>query len=312
MSMPQTNPAPLWIRCAAEVVRRMPAARYRLMNRLARRPTSPFQAKMPDELGGYTFICDLRDSIAREVCFMGFYEPQETNLLRWLLKPEMTFVDVGANWGYFSLLAAHLVGAQGCVVSLEPDPRLFPLLESNLQSNQLSHVIPLQVAAADKTATLLMEGFAVEEGNWGLSRLTLDVPATSAAFSVSARLLDELLDERGVDEVDLVKIDVEGAEDLVLAGMAAGLVQRRYKRILLEVHPQLLKQRSEEVGEIISRLIGHGFQGWRIDHSRRATREAAYARATHGRDFLEPLEANGSCDAWPHLLWVLSDEVPLP
>ena len=301
----QLQPAPLWVRCAAGVVRRMPAARYRLMNQLARRPMSPFQAKMPDELGGYTFACDLRDSIAREVCFMGYYEPQETALLRWLLKPGMIFVDVGANWGYFTLLAAHLVGGHGRVLSLEPDPRMFRLLEQNVQMNHLTHAAALQIAAADETATLRMQGFDTEQGNWGLSRLTSEPTLASDAFEVSARPLDELLDEQGVDQVDLVKIDVEGAEDLVLRGMSRGLEEGRYRRILLEVHPGLLRQRSRDVNDVIEQLLSSGFQGWRIDHSLQATRRAAYSRAPRGEDYLAPLDPDTSWDAWPHLLWAL-------
>ena len=80
---------------------------------------------MPREVGGFTFECDLRDAISREVCFTGRYEPLETLLVQSTLRPGMTFVDVGANWGYFTLVASHLVGSSGLVVSLEPDPRLF-------------------------------------------------------------------------------------------------------------------------------------------------------------------------------------------
>ena len=88
--------------------------------------------RLPDSLGGFTFICDVRDSLMREVCFTGMYEPQETLLAQQLLRRGMTVVDVGANWGYFTLLAAHLVGNRGRVLSLEPDPRMFRLLQQNV------------------------------------------------------------------------------------------------------------------------------------------------------------------------------------
>ena len=64
--------------------------------------------RLPWDAGGYWFECDPRDAIAREVCFTGRYEPQETALVRTILRPGMSFVDVGANWGYFTLLAAWL------------------------------------------------------------------------------------------------------------------------------------------------------------------------------------------------------------
>src|SRR5438309_3356841 len=88
---------PLWVRFFSGLVRRLPAGRYRLMNWLCRRPSGPFWAQSTATLGSFTFQCDLRDQIAREVCFTGCYEPQETAIVQHLLSPGMVFVDVGAN-----------------------------------------------------------------------------------------------------------------------------------------------------------------------------------------------------------------------
>lgn len=147
-------PAPAWVRLAAVVIRHLPAARYRIMHRLCRQPPPSFLMSMPEDAGGYSFYCDLRDTISREVCFAGQYEPQETALVRSILRPGMSFVDIGANWGYFTLLAASLVGPDGIVLSLEPDPRLFPILQENLKRNHLDQVTALQVAAARDSGTL--------------------------------------------------------------------------------------------------------------------------------------------------------------
>ena len=105
---------------------------------------------MPAWAGAYRYACDLRDGIAREVFFTHGYAPQETALVRALLRPGHTFVDVGANWGYFTLLGAHLVGPHGRVVAFEPDPRLFRTLAWNLRANALSRVRALPLAAADR------------------------------------------------------------------------------------------------------------------------------------------------------------------
>src|SRR5262245_56459678 len=112
------SPPPLWADWSAKVVRKLPLARYRLMNWLARRPVAPFMASIPGP-GQLRFECDLRNSLAREVFFTGQYEPQETVIVRSLLAPGETFVDVGAHWGYFSLLAAQRVGPTGRVIAIE-------------------------------------------------------------------------------------------------------------------------------------------------------------------------------------------------
>ena len=140
---------PLWIRLGAAIVRRLPAGRYRVMNRWCRRPPGPFLGTLGDEVGGAKFNCDLRDSTAREACFTGKYEPQETAIVLGVLRPGDTFVDVGANWGYFTLVAAARVGNTGRVVSVEPDPRLFEMLEGNVTANTFTQVRTVRAAASE-------------------------------------------------------------------------------------------------------------------------------------------------------------------
>jgi FkbM family methyltransferase len=270
------------------------------MNWLCRRPVPPYWGRTGSDLGAFRFVCDLRDGIAREVCFTQRYEPQETALLRHLLRPGMSFVDVGANWGYFTLLAAGMVGPAGRVVSLEPDPRLFALLRANLARNELTHVVARQVAAADRSAALALAGFDEKDGNWGLSRL---VPvADRRTMSVPALPLDDLLDDLRVDAADLLKMDIEGAEDLALQGMTAGLNRQRYRRIVLELHPTLLAERGRTTADVLRLLSAAGYRLWKIDHSPAATRRAAYARRPDPKDFLLPYHAGSPSDDWPHLL----------
>ena len=113
----------------------MPVGRYWMVNQLRHVPASPFMMRLPARLGGFAYECDQRDSVAREVCYTGQYEPQETQLASRILRPLDVFVDVGANWGYFSLAAAHWVGARGRVVAFEPEPRLYRMLVSNIAAN---------------------------------------------------------------------------------------------------------------------------------------------------------------------------------
>src|SRR5215213_552816 len=120
MHSAELSNAPAWVNPTAALIRHLPAGRYRVMNWICRKNPRAFWMQMAKEAGGFSFHCDLSDAIAREVCFTGRYEPQDTALVRALLEPEMTFVDVGANWGYYTLLAASLVGRKGQVISFEP------------------------------------------------------------------------------------------------------------------------------------------------------------------------------------------------
>ncbi|HEX5725970.1 MAG TPA: FkbM family methyltransferase [Longimicrobiaceae bacterium] len=300
--------APLWVRAAAALLRRLPAGRYRLMDRLPRR-APPFAARLAPELGGMRFRCDLRDSVAREACFTGRYEPQETALLRALLGPGAVFVDVGANWGYFSLLAAHRVGPGGRVLALEPDPRLFAVLRDNLAANGLRHAVALPLAAAEAPGTLALAGYEEAGGNWGVSSVVTAAAEAAPRFAVQGARVDDVLDAQGVGRVDLLKLDVEGAELLALRGMRAGLAAGRYRRVLLELHPRA-PGGAEMVAAALEALRGAGYAGWSIDHSPAAARRAAYARSPDARGFLRPTAEADPGDPWPHQLWTAPGDEP--
>lgn len=286
------------------------------MNWLCRcRRSSPFLASTGRAEGSLRFRCDLRDGIAREVCFTGQYEPQETAIVKALLRQGDTFVDVGANWGYFTLLAAHQVGPDGRVLSLEPDPRLFPALQDNIDRNGLDQVSTLQVAAASACGTMSLAGFDEGFGNFGLSRLSAVAGAAGAegcTFRVQARPLDDMLDELKVRHVDLLKMDIEGAEGMALDGLSRSLAAHRVDRLLLEVHPGLLPDHNETPATVVARLLAANYRPWRVDHSPAAMRRAAYARRPCLRSLLHPHDLGDPLDAWPHLLWVASGVEVLP
>jgi FkbM family methyltransferase len=289
----------------APIIRRLPAGRYRAINRICRRPPAAFAMRMPAELGGQTFRCDLHDSIAREVCFTGRYEPQETALVRAILRPGMSFVDVGANWGYFTLLAAHLVGAAGQVVSLEPDPRLFAVLQQNVAGNGLRQVTVLPVAAAQAAGPVTLAGYEETGGNFGLSRMVSRPTGTARLYQVPARRLDVVLDECGLGTVHLLKMDIEGAEGFALAGLEAALAGSRVQRLLLELHPAQLAEHGQSAAAVIAQLRRRGYRGWKIDHSPSFSRRIAYRRRLDCGQILRPLEEVANLDPWPHLLWTL-------
>jgi FkbM family methyltransferase len=257
------------------------------------------------------FVCDSRDGIAREVCFMGYYEPQETVLMLSLLRPGMSFVDVGANWGYFTLLGSDLVGRSGRVIAFEPHPTLYAQLRGNVLRNNLTWTTALPIAITNTEGEMTLAGFEEEETtNWGVSHL-IDAPDYEGPqFQVLTGLLEVLLDNQGVREIDMLKIDIEGAEALVLPTMSKGLSQARYKRILLELHPIALKERGVAPKSLIETLISHGYRGWSVDHSQAAFRRAAYQLPVSPTEFLAPIDLDSSLDAWPHMLFLAPGILP--
>jgi len=306
------RPAPLWLRLAGAVIRRMPVGRYRVISWLRRCPEKAFLVRTPRELGGDTFQFSFRDQIGCQVFLGGCYEPQESACVREILHPGMSFVDVGANWGFFTLMAAHLVGPSGKVIAIEADPRVFGRLKQNVARNRLRQVQVFDMAVADRNSTLTLAGHDEAAGNPGISRLVENGSTAPLTFSVRSCQLDSLLDEAGLDQVDLLKIDVEGAEDLVLAGMEEGLRSYRYRCIVLEVHPLQLAERRHTIGEVIEVLRRRGYRGYALDYFK-ALRKAHYKPWLHFSEFIVPLqglEMNGLGNSLPngindlHTIWV--------
>lgn len=283
------------------VLRRVPRGRYRLLNLLAPSRGRAI-GRLADDLGGAAFAADYEDGLSREVCFTGMYEPPITRVFLRHVPHRGVVVDAGANWGYFSLIAAAAVGRDGRVIALEPDPRQFDALGANVALNAFRQVETVRAAAADRAGTLTLAGYDDREANRGVSRIAFasDAGAAGHRFEVTAATIDAITE--GLPIVDLVKIDVEGAEDLVLAGMQRGLDGHRYRAILLELHPPLLRERGVDPEACLRRLQSAGYRGSAIDTSPDTYRRALDPEVPL-ESLLQPLDAWRQ-SAWPHLLWL--------
>lgn len=299
-------PPPLWFRAARAAVRRLPAGRFVAFDRLARRISGPFLDRLGPEAGGYRYRCDLRHLIARETCLTGRYAPLEGALVRAFLAPGDTFVDVGANFGYFTLMGAAAVGPAGRVVAVEADPRMSAELGANVALNALERVTVVEAAASDAEGTARLSGFRVDGGNWGVSSIAAELDG-AVAVDVPCAPLDALLDRAGVDGVALAKIDVEGAEGRVLAGMAEGVRRRRYRRVMVELHPWLFADYPAFWAEADGAMRAAGYRAWLLDGSPDNLRRTLYGAAAVPR--LASVDAAPPGE-WPHVLWAAPGAEP--
>ena len=294
---------PFTVTLAARAIRALPAGQYVAMRWLRHVKGGPFWWRLPRDAGGYQFRCDLRDVLMREVCATGRYEPQETILLRHLLGPGSVFVDVGANWGYFSLVGASLVGPSGRVIAVEADPRACRALEINVARNRLSTVTVVEAAADSRDGSLDLctygEG-SDEFSSFGVVRSAQTVDGMRT-FTVRTRPLDDILDQARVSNVDLLKMDIEGAEGQALSGLDRRLRAGAIERVLLELHPHYLRERGESAGGIIEAMRARGFHVMRIDHSRDMHRRAA-AGSVPLASLIAPLAPGDDLGMWPHVL----------
>jgi FkbM family methyltransferase len=151
-----------------------------------------------------------------------FYLPATCLLLR-LLKPGMKVVDVGANLGYYTLLAAKAVGKTGRVWSFEPEPGNFLLMMKSIQASNFHNVEPVQMALSDKPGTEKLYLAPPSEPN--AHTLTQDRGAGS--LEIPSTSLDDFWQEKGTGRLNLLKVHVHGDESIVLRGSRKVLVDSR-------------------------------------------------------------------------------------
>ncbi|HWJ57634.1 MAG TPA: FkbM family methyltransferase [Vicinamibacterales bacterium] len=289
---------PAGVRVFGAALRLLPRGRYSLLAALG--PTrGRFVARLAADLGSARFHCDLADDIARETCLTGYYEPPVTRVFQAHVRHGDVVVDAGANWGYFTLLAASLAGPAGRVLALEPDPRQFAALAANAALNPSAPITPHQAAASSEAGRLTLSGYRDDDRNRGVSRVGA-ARHDGPRFDVAAVTIDDLT--ASCPAVALVKIDVEGAEDLALAGMRRGLAEHRYRAVVLELHPELLEARGVDPAAVMEVLSGHGYRAAAIDLSPGAYRRAARPGVAVA-SLLRPADAWRSM-RWPHLLWL--------
>ena len=172
-----------------------------------------------------------RGQAKRVFAFRENYEP-ELIYLEKLLSPGSVFIDVGANLGIYTLVASKLVGEAGRVIAFEPSAQSFPLLLQNIELNTLRNVCAFPVALADRIGKARLYHPGVPECN----SLARDPSWGEEAEEVTIETLDNMVKRASVTRVDVIKIDVEGAEELVLRGAANVLASMR-PAVIFEVNP---------------------------------------------------------------------------
>jgi FkbM family methyltransferase len=187
----------------------------------------------------------------------GIYEPQLTRVFERYCRPGMTVVDVGANLGYYSLLASRLVGTAGRVIALEPNSENCRLLLSSLRLNGTANVELLPVAADVATGWAYYSTHVGSNG--GL--IESDDLLVHPGVVVPTFRLDDLVSGR----VDFLKMDVEGAEGRVVRG-ATGIIERDRPIVTTELKDEMLSRVSEmSVREYLGYFEGLGYRPTLLD-----------------------------------------------
>jgi FkbM family methyltransferase len=263
------------LRClagAGRSLRSTPLARSFLLDRLHSELSLWLHSAPEVDVGPFRVRLDPRDRvIAKRLVLYGEFEKEEIERLCSLTRPGDCVLDIGANIGLYSLYLSRAVTETGRVIAVEPDPDNVELLTQNLRTNGCDNVTLLACAfSVDSGSGQLFQN----EANRGSLSLAKVSTAHRTGIAVPIRRGEEALAELDV-RPRIVKMDVEGAEPLVFAGLGY-----QPQVLLFEFVPQLIRAHGRDPEEFLASLTGQGYrfetlqptpegQRWRASDSQR-------------------------------------------
>lgn len=212
--------------------------------------------------GPYIYV-NYKDYVEREIA-NGNFEREYIQYFCSIINNGDIVLDVGANIGYFALLASNKVGTNGRVYAFEPIPRNYERLLKNLKANDVKNVESYNIGLSDKNEDLVMfipEGNAGESSlsskNW--SELRFGVKSKCETVKVNLAKFDDFFKKQGIAGAAVIKIDVEGAELKVIQGMK-NYLKTNNSILIMEILPILIEQTWGSVRDLIKTLVEIGFR----------------------------------------------------
>ena len=204
------------------------------------------------------------DLVQQFIFFFGLWEPNVTHWLQRQLVAGDTFVDVGANIGYFALLASRAVGESGRVIAIEASPSIFSALRANLDRNRARNVCAVNMAAARAAGKLPI--YRASEHNVGET-----TAVAGQGFALEAEIEADTLEAIVTSEVlraaRLVKIDIEGGELAVVESLRGFLADSPARlEFIVELHPQRLAAQNQRAEDVLRIFADAGFHCYRLEN----------------------------------------------
>ena len=189
----------------------------------------------------------------------GEYEVPVTQLVRRLTRPGMNLVDVGAFCGYYTLLFSHLTGPEGAIYAFEPHPQTFKYLTRNIRRNDRANVAALNMAVTHASGRGHLALHRWPDHHWVAFGF-----GGHSAIRVQTVALDDFFQARGWPRIDLIKLDVEGAEHSVLRGMREVSRRNPQLQVIMELDQPNLRRAGTTWVDTAATLRDLGFRAGRI------------------------------------------------
>ena len=216
-------------------------------------------------LEGLSVMIEPRDQLSRALHVSGLYEPNTAIVLKRLLRPGAIFFDVGAHAGVFTMLGSRYVGASGRVFSFEPSPRERARLDQHVSINELTNVEVIPAAVGSHDGRAMLSVAAAEYGGLNTlgKRFAYDVERAETV-EVDLTTLDSFVTRREIGRVDVMKLDIEGAECAAIDG-ATNVLRTLRPTLILEVVSAALRANGSTPEDLEQRLRTARYALYEID-----------------------------------------------
>lgn len=223
------------------------------------------------QVGPATLHLDLSDPVVSGALTLHVFEPSELAFFQKYCRGNMILVDIGANVGLYTALAMHQLDANGRIVTFEPHPQTYAFLQKNIAANQsfetaqdgarsCPHVDALNMAAAPRRGQQELRLNPENRGDNRLYRGTYQGKLEAwDSLPVEGRPVDEVLAEMGIDEVNFVKIDIQGYEQKAISGFRKTLARSQNVFLMSEFWPKGLTEAGGSPTEYLQMLRDVGF-----------------------------------------------------
>lgn len=217
-------------------------------------------------LDRFQMIVRADEEVGREIYYGGVHESAETTFLRSRVETGSVCFDIGANVGYYSLLFASLA-SEGKVHSFEPVPLNFYVLCTNRLLNRFSNLMANPCAVGDSNGTV---GFVVSRDSAFSSLVDTGMKPMAMEISVPITRLDTYCEANNVTGIDVLKVDVEGAEAKVLAGANRLFADRshRPRTVMLELYEPMLSRYDSSIDQILCAMERFGYRPFVFSNGR--------------------------------------------
>lgn len=205
------------------------------------------------DLGDFSLFVMPNDYIGNSILETKSYEPHVTRQIREILRDDDVFLDLGANVGFFSMLASSICKTGGKVIAFEPNPRNVQLIYQSMHHRNVSNVFVYPYAASDSTGILR---FMTVGSNGGI--VTPHAQGQRHVLLVQSVVVDDIL--RFEPRIDLIKMDIEAHEPAALRGMLR-LIEKHRPKIITEFHPWAMRLNNvDPPEEYLRQILGIGYR----------------------------------------------------